>query len=153
MRALRLVQHMKANAGRMSEAFVQKVRTSDGCKDLLLTVSAEEQKRYALETYSDLTNWLLADTESFVPEHYVDLGMRRAQQGVPFSQLFWVVCTAREHLWEYIQQECLLEDPVEFWGGVNLLRSLNQFFDRALYFTLVGYQKASQGELAVPPAA
>ena len=153
MRALKLVQYMKANADRMSEAFVRKIRTSANCKDLLLTVSAEEQKRDALQTYSDLTNWLSADTESFVPEHYVHLGVRRAQQGVPFSQLFWVVCTAREHLWEYIQQECLLEDPVEFWGGVNLLRSLNQFFDRALYFTFIGYQKASQGEFAVPPAA
>jgi len=26
-----------------------------------------------------------------------------------------------------------------------LLRSLNQFFDRALYFTLLGYQKAGKG--------
>lgn len=153
MRALKLVQHMKRNADHMSEEFVRKIRTSQNCKDLLLTVSAEEQKHYALETYSHLTDWLAADTESFVPERYVELGAHRARQGVPFSQLFWVVCTAREHLWEYIQQECLFEDPVEFWGGVNLLRSLNQFFDRALYFTLVGYQKASQGELAMPPAA
>jgi hypothetical protein len=45
-----------------------------------------------------------------------------------------------------VQQECLLEEPVEFLGGVVLLRSLNQFFDRALYFALVGYQKAGIGE-------
>jgi hypothetical protein len=153
MRALKLVQHMKANAGRMSEGFVQKIRATDNCKDLLLTVPAEEQKRYALEIYCDLTNWLAADTDSFVQQHYVDLGVRRAQQGVPFTQLFWVVCIVREHLWEYIQQECLLEEPVEFWGGVHLLRSLNQFFDRALYFTLVGYQTTGQGESAATSAA
>jgi hypothetical protein len=47
----------------------------------------------------------------------------------------------------------LLEEPVEFWGGVMLLRSLNQFFDRALYFTLLGYVKAGKGELAGVPAA
>jgi hypothetical protein len=41
----------------------------------------------------------------------------------------------------------LLEEPVEFWGGVILLRSLNQFFDRALYFTLIGYQKAGKGSI------
>ena len=53
-----------------------------------------------------------------------------------------------DHLWEYIQQECLLDEPVEFWGGVMLLRSLDRFFDRTLYFTVVGYQKAVKHELA-----
>ena len=52
------------------------------------------------------------------------------------------MCIPREYLWEYIQQECLIEEPVEFWGGVMLLRSLNQFFDRALYLALLGYQMA-----------
>jgi len=58
--------------------------------------------------------------------------------------VFWAVCIASEHLWDYMQQECLLEEPVEFWGGVMLLHSLKQFFDRALYFTLLGYQKAGK---------
>jgi len=35
----------------------------------------------------------------------------------------------------------LLDEQVDFWGGVILLHSLNRFFDRALYFTIVGYQK------------
>ena len=61
------------------------------------------------------------------------------------------MCIAREYLWEYMQQERLLEEPVEFWGGATLLHSLNQFFDRALYFTLLGYQKAGTGELAGRP--
>ena len=51
-----------------------------------------------------------------------------------------------------MQQECLLEEPVEFWGGVMLLHSLNRFFDRVLYFTLVGYQKAGRNELAASMA-
>ena len=49
-----------------------------------------------------------------------------------------------ELLWEHIQDECLLEEPVEFWGGVQLLHSLNQFFDRALYFVSIGYQEAGK---------
>ena len=148
MRALKLVQHMKANGTRMSEAMIEKIRASDKCTDLILKVPAEEQKRYALNIYSDLTSWLATETDSIIEERYVALGVRRAQQGVAFSDLFWAVCIAREHLWEYMQQECLLEEPVEFWGGVQLLRSLDQFFDRALYFALVGYQKAGRSELA-----
>ena len=146
MRALKLVQHMKANADRMSEELIQRIRNSTRCSELLRRVPAEEQKRYALDIYRDLTDWLAVEIDSLVETRYLNLGIRRAHQGVPFSDVFWAACIARDYLWEYVQQECLLEEPVEFWGGVVLLRSLNQFFDRALYFTLVGYQKAGIGE-------
>jgi hypothetical protein len=64
MRALKLVQHMKANAGRMSDAVIQKIRASDRCSELLVRVPAEEHKQYALDIYSDLTAWLATETES-----------------------------------------------------------------------------------------
>lgn len=153
MRALKLVQLMKTNADRMSEGLLQKIRGSDRCRDLLLRLPAEEHRQYALGIYRDLTDWLTAESDSTIEQRYIDLGVQRAQQGITFSHLFWAVCIAREYLWEYMQQECLLEEPVEFWGGVMLLRSLNQFFDRALYFTLLGYLKAGKGELAGVPAA
>ena len=148
MRALKLVQHMKTNADRMSEGLIQKIRSSDRCSELLRRVPAEEQKRNALEIYGDLTDWLAVEIDSVIECRYIDLGIQRQQQGVPFSHVFWAVCIAREYLWEYMQQECLREEPVEFWGGVKLLHSLNQFFDLALYFTLRGYQGAGTGKLA-----
>ena len=148
MRAPKLVQHMKTDAVRMSEGLILKIRNSERCSELFIKVPAEEQKRYALEIYRDLTDWLAAESDAVIESRYVNLGIRRANQGVPFTQLFWAVCIAREYLWEHMQQECLLEEPVEFWGGVMLLRSLNQFFDRALYFTLLGYLKAGADELA-----
>lgn len=148
MRARRLVQHMKGNADPMSEGLIQKIRGSDRCRELLSRLPADEHKRYALEIYRDLTDWLSAEIDSVVERRYVDLGAQRAHQGIPFSSLFWAVCISREYLWEYMQQECLIEEPADFWGGVELLHSLNQFFDRALYFTLVGFQKAGKDELA-----
>jgi len=153
MRALKLVQHMQTNADRMSEAVVQKIRASDRCSDLVLKVPADEQAGSTATIYRDLTDWLATEADSTIEERYIALGMRRAEQGVPFSHLYWAVCIAHEYLWEYMQQECLLDEPVEFWGGVMLLRSLTRFFDRALYFALVGYQKAGKGELAGRSAA
>jgi hypothetical protein len=153
MRAPRLVQHLRANADSMSERLLEKIRNSDSCRDLLLSVPSEEHKRYSLEIYLDLVEWLASENSSVFESRYLELGIRRSQQGVPVSQLFWAVCITREYLWNYIQQECLIEEPVEFWGGVMLLRSVNQFFDRALYAALIGYQKAEMGDLAGSHAA
>lgn len=150
MRAHKLVQHMKTNAGALSDGLLQKIRGSEKCSELPLRVPPEEQKRYAYEIYRDLADWLAAGADTIIEPRYETLGIRRANQGIPFSQLLWAVCIAREYLWEYMQHECLLEEPVEFWGGVILLRSLNQFFDRALYFTLLGYQKSARDEVHTP---
>ena len=147
MRAPKLIQHLKDDADGMSERLLEKIRNSRRCSQLLLRVPAEEHKRYAVDVYHDLMMWLVAENDSSLEPHYVGLGKVRAQQGVPFSDLFWAVCITREYLWEYIQQECLIEEPVEFWGGVMLLRSLNQFFDRALYLALLGYQMAGGAEV------
>lgn len=152
MRPAKLAQHMKANADRMAEGLMQKIRGSDRCGDLVLKVPEDEHKRYSLEIYQDLTDWLANETDSIIEGRYIAAGARRAQQGVPLSNMFWAACITRDHLWDYIQQECLLDEQVDFWGGVILLRSLNQFFDRAMYWALVGYQKAGKETVAGAPA-
>src|SRR5947208_16826145 len=142
MRALKLVQRMKANSVPISENLVSKIRSSGKCSELLRRLTENEQRKYALEIYRDLTDWLARESESLVGQRYVELGFRRAGQGVPFSNMLWAVCITREYLWEYMQQECLIEEPVEFWGGVKLLHAVDRFFDEVLYFTLAGYEKS-----------
>lgn len=152
MRALKLVQHLRADADGMSERLFEKIRNSHRCNELLRRVPADEHKRYAVEVYRNLMKWMGSETDPLIEARYVELGRIREQQGVPFSHLFWAVCITRDFLCDYIQQECLIDEPVEFWGGVKLLRSLNQFFDRALYFSLAGYQNASMHEFVTPLA-
>lgn len=148
MRAPKLVQLMKTKAPDLSEELVRRIRDSAKCKELLLRVPESEQKQQGLEIFQDLTQWLSNETDSIIESRYVDLGIRRAGQKVPLCELSWAISVARECLWDYTQHECLLEDPVEFWGGVVLLRSLNSFFDHVLYFTLLGYAKAEEDQSA-----
>jgi len=153
MRAAKLAEHLRANADGMCERLIEKIRNSPRCGELLHRVPSEEYRRYAWDVYHDLVDWLTLEADSVIAPRFVGLGIRRARQGVPFSHLFWAVCLTREYLWEYIQQECLFDDPVDFWGGVMLLRSLNQFFDRSLYFAMVGYENTDRGEVPGCPAA
>ncbi len=124
------------------------VRNSGRCQELLLRVPEQEHRRYALDIYRDLTDWLAAETDSIIEERYVELGKRRAQQGVPLSNMFWAMSIARDYLWKLVQQECLIEEPVELWGGVLLLDLVNKFFDRVFYFALVGFEAAGKTDQA-----
>jgi|SRR5215813_10145317 len=152
MRAGKLVAHMKANAERVSEEVTKKIRASQKCVELARTLTVDEQNRATADIYRDLTAWLATESDSGIEQRYVVLGLLRAQQGVPFSNLFWAVCIAHEYLWQYMQQETLLEEPVEFWGGVILLSSMTQFFNRVVYFTLQGYEQAADCEPRVSVA-
>lgn len=148
MRAARLVQLMKSNSAALSEQLVEKIRASEKCGDLCARVPENEHKQYAVQVFHDLTEWLGHESDAIVEARYVGLGAHRFAQRVPLSQLSWALSIARDSLWNYTAQECLHEDPVEFIGGVMLLQSLNSFFDRALYFVILGYQRAEHDESA-----
>jgi len=147
MFARKFIDHVETHADHLCEEFIQKIKRSDRCRALLDRVPAEDQKQTTRELYRSLTDWLLTNTDPMTEERYVSLGRRRAQQGVPFSELFWAVCATREYFWEYTERETLLDEPADFWGGVRLLHSLDRFFDRALYFVIIGYQAAGKNEL------
>ena len=148
MRAPRLVQIMRDKSEAMSGELVTKIRASVECSDLLVHVPESEQKQYAREIYQDLIEWLENRKDSVLEQRYVALGKRRASQGIPASHLFSAVTIAHECLWDYMEQECLHEEPVEFLGGVMLLRSMSSFFDRVVHFALIGYEQMGQDESA-----
>ena len=150
---IKLVQLIETHADDLSEGLIQKLKSSETCSDLFRKVSADELKRRSYEIYRHLSDWLMLKTESEVEERYIGLGMRRARQGVPFSQFLWAVNLTKEHLWEYLQREGVLEEPVEFYGAMQLLQSSEQFFDTALYFASIGYESARQAELEHTPTA
>jgi hypothetical protein len=141
MFAVRLVQLIEAHADALSERLMEKLRTASRCQELLLKVPADELRRRTHEIYRHLGEWLLTKTESDVEERYVGLGMRRARQGVSYSTFLWAVNLTKEHLWEILEREGLLEEPLELLGELDLLHSLELFFDRVLYFTSVGYER------------
>lgn len=102
-------------------------------------------KHRTYEIYRNLTDWMLNKTESEIEEKYSGVGARRAHQGVPFSQLLYAIHATKQHLWEYLLQEGLLE-PGELIGEMDMLHQIEHFFDRAVYYAAIGYEGATRGE-------
>jgi hypothetical protein len=79
-------------------------------------------------------------TEAEIERRYTELGARRAGQGVAYSHFLWAITATKEHMCAFVQREGLSESAMELHGELELMHLLNQFFDRALYFTAVGYE-------------
>ena len=72
----------------------------------------------------------------------VRIGARRAKQNVPFSQVAWAIILTKDNLWEFLKKEREMDRPVEVFGEMEMLQLLDNFFDRAVFYAAVGYEKA-----------
>jgi hypothetical protein len=146
MFAIRLINLVESQADRLAEGVLLEIDNSNECRELVRRVPAEELKRRSYEIYRNLNDWLLTKTESEIEERYVGLGMRRARQGVPFSAFLWAISTTKEYLWKFLEQEGLLEKPLELFGELHLAHSMERFFDRLLYSASLGYETVRKQE-------
>ena len=146
MYAIKLIQLIETRAEQPSEGLMLRLETSDRCTELLRRVPSDELKRRSHEIYSDLNDGLLTRAESAIAERYIGLGMKRARQGVPYTNLLWAVSTTKEYLWQFMLAEGLFEEPIDLLGEIDLLHSLDRFFDRIMYFMAMGYERARPAE-------
>lgn len=79
--------------------------------------------------------------ECEVERRYTELGARRAGQGDAFSHFLWTITETKAHLCSFIQREGLSESALELHGELELIYLVNKFFDRALYYAAVGYER------------
>jgi len=139
MIALRFVRLIESHSDRLAESLLRKLGHSPRVADLRRVPEGELRERI-YEVYVNLSDWLMNKTEADIERVYTRLGRRRAEQGVSLGALCWALMMTRENLWDYLENEGLRETAMEILGGLDLLRLLDQFFDRAVYYSILGYE-------------
>ncbi len=139
MLSLKLVHLIEKHSDELAHGLCEKLRKAEKTRHFLC-VPGDELEAAAFEIYRHLGEWLLTKTDTDVELRYKDVGARRAAQGIPPEEWVWAVILTKEHLWGFLQRESLLDRPFEVFGELELLRMLDQFFDRAIYYGLIGYQ-------------
>src|SRR5688572_22243541 len=140
MLAMRLVRLIETHSEQLSRELSEKVWNSPRCSDLHKVPEAELEARRR-ENYRNLTDWLVDKTEADVERRYTELGETRARQGVAYSHFIWAITATKEHMRAFVQREGLSESAMDLHGELELLHLLGQFFDRALYYAALGYER------------
>lgn len=147
--AYRLVRLIETHADKLADTAVARLRESEKTCEFAHRVPPEDFRAAVHEIYTHLGEWVLGKPEEDIATRYVEIGKRRAAQGVLLSELNWAIVLTRDNLWEYLQAEDTLERPTEVFGELKLLQMLEQFFDRAIYYAAVGYEQAKAAVPAV----
>ena len=143
MIALRLVRLIERHSDELTAELVAKLESSSHTADLR-KVPVEELRSRIQEILRHLSEWLLTKTGHDIEERYFEIGERRASQGVALSDFCWAIVMTKEHLWEFLQRQGFMQGPIEIYGEMELLRLLDQFFDRSLCFATEGYEQHLQ---------
>lgn len=148
----RLVRLIERHADELASGLTTKLRQSELTSDFR-TIPAEELQRTTAELYHNLGEWLLRKTDKDIEHHFVAIAQHRSECGVRLPQFVWAVVMSRNHLYQFLVGQAFADSIFELYNELELQELLNQFFERAIYYGVVGYEDARGRGQAEPMTA
>ena len=145
----RFVRLVEDHSEALAASLLRKVHASEHTQSYCEQVPPEELRHRVYEIYRHLGEWLLHKNETDIEQRYTAIGTRRANQGVPLSELIWAIVLTKHNLWEFILDESFPDRPVEILGKQELLQLVDLFFDRAVHSAAVGYEWATEARVGI----
>jgi hypothetical protein len=142
----KFVRLIEDHSDALASSLLRKVQESS-LTESYAKVPSEDLKLMVSEIYRHLGEWLLHKNEVDIEVRYTAIGARRAQQGVPLSELIWAIVLTKQNLWDFILDGSFPDRPVEILGKQELLQLLDQFFDRAIHSAAVGYEWSTEAKV------
>ena len=149
MLAARLIRLVETHAEELVQVVLRDLRTNP--RTASFTRVPEPDLRHRLrDLYTHLGDWIGDKTETRVERQYMELGRRRYHEGVPLAELIYAMVLFKDHLRQFIRSHGLVESVVELYSEEQLYQLTWSFFDRAVYFTVKGYEdeRRQMAELA-----
>ena len=141
MLGIRLVRLIEAHSDALSQGVVDVIRASERTSDFR-AISRDDLQRRVCEVYRNLGDWLLQKTESEIAGRFKAVATRRAAEGIRLPQFVWALTLTRDHLLHFLRHEAFADNVVALYGELELHQLLDQFFDRAVYHSILGYEEA-----------
>lgn len=148
MIAVRLVRLIERHSDELTDELLRKFQSSPRTRDLQ-KVPAHELRSRSAEILRNLSDWLLSKSNHEVESRYRQIGALRASQNVSLAHVCWGIVLTKEHIWNFLQREGFLRGPLEIFGEMELLRLLDQFFDRAICYCAEGYEQAKPATVTI----
>jgi len=139
MFSYRLVRLIESHADALAGGLEERVHNNPQVTHFR-DIPAHELRERVYEIYRHLGEWLLGKNELDIEHRYLEIGMRRARQRVPLSEVVQAIVLTKENLWDFLKGEAVMDRAVEIMGELELLQMLEMFFDRAIYYAVVGYE-------------
>jgi hypothetical protein len=139
----RLVDLIERNAAELTTNWLAQIRKETSLPTYHGYDSIELYNR-AFRVYSQLGKWISRETtKEEIARDYIALGAQRRKEGFSLSEIIQALFLIRRTLWRKIMDEGLLDTTYDLYQAIELNDRVTLFFDRAIFFTAVGYERSS----------
>lgn len=105
-------------------------------------ISADEIRLRSYAVYKNLGTWLHGKSEQDIRNHFQNLGSLRYAEQIPLQEVVFAVMLTKNNLLEFIRHNSFPDRMIDYYSEKELRRNIGDFYDLALYYTVVGYQNA-----------
>ena len=150
MLSRRLIKLIETHAESLTHEVVQDVQTNEHTRSFV-RIPKEELGFRVLALYRNLGNWIGEPKDDAIRHGYEEWGRIRCQQGIPTSEIAFCLILIKKHLRSYIREHAAVVFsgdrlvpgemvPLELYSIQELNYVVGDFFDRALWYLLRGYE-------------
>ena len=139
----RLVELIERNADRLAKAWLADVKQRPETRTYR-DYPDDVLHRRVYEVYKNLGKWISRQTSTEeIASVYTALGCQRHREGFALSEVLEALILTRRHLWLLVLKEGFLETALDLQAALDLNARAVLFFDRSMYYTAVGFEKAA----------
>lgn len=137
----RLVGQIESNASKLAMDVVETVLASGRANSYREKLARDEYYRLVLDLYSHLGSWLHSRSWHKLEFQYENKGRDRFACHMPISEVVYSISQTKARLFAFIRGS-MEGDASERDLEVELLLGIAEFFDRAIFHTVHGYEDA-----------
>lgn len=141
----KLVRMIEEHAEQITQGLLKDIQTNPKTSSYH-QFSVEEMHTRAYTVYKNLGEWLIDTTGAKAQQRYLDLGRRRFKEKIPVSQVVFALVLTKNHLLKYLKTFGLVDTALELHRELELFSLVTEFFDKAIYYTVRGYEEMSGGK-------
>jgi hypothetical protein len=138
----RLIKVVEGNAELLTQDVVMKLQTSP-LTPAYHGLSDREIHGRVYAVYHEMGVWLWEKSTSVIETWYARLGGERCEEGIPLGQVLWALILTKDHLVNFMDTYSFADSAVELYQQQELDRIIGHFFDRAMCYTVEGYERAA----------
>jgi hypothetical protein len=140
MLTARLVKMIEKHADQLTKKVVRELETNPRTPSYH-TLNPKDNYERVFNVVSHLGDWLDSNSETATEYAYRALGQKRFQEGVPIAELVSALMLTKQTLRNYIKTEGWVDSAVHLYQQIELYDMISHFFDRAIYFAVLGYER------------
>ena len=144
----RLIEQIHESANQLTNDLIERLHT-DPRSTSYRTIPRERLIALKDDLYLHLGRWLSTRSKSAIKSRYVRLGRERYLEGIPLSELIFALSLTKSMVVDFIRHAPGRAE--ELGLEYDLVVSMDEFFDEAIYFASLGYEDATQAQLKAAP--